>query len=512
MSELTKDDLLKKKAGTENGIVKNSFGATTSTTNAPIKTNAPAQSGKFTNVQSLIKANQGGGSRLADATTAGVQRGVEMAKGEVGQFGQKIGQEVGKEEARVKDVNPVKEAIEAAKKPTPLNAPAANTNQQQASQGETAQQSAVANPFALVDNEAQFNAARDLITGTTNVAAITENKDAAFGKADRLLTDVGREASQLGTEEGRFNLLRRAVGGPMYSRGMGALDNLLMSTEGSGKLQNQLVKSRDDLAAGNRNLTTTADQFKTRLDTVAADAGDLSTKLKADLESGITGVNKELTDQFDTASQAAKKEAGILNQVLSGSANLDDKEVQDVIKKYNVDLDANLFGLTPGSFLKTANDPKLTRESIINEEQARRLAALQRLSGMGKDQVAKKGDRTAEELFAKYDTEGLNKARQAELDRTLKEYNKNINEYALTGRASANLSNIIKNIIDNNMNVDLNRLNRDQINFTSGDFFDVGERFATNQDRAVNNALNRIRSELNSVIKNQRSIRSMSKK
>ena len=370
----------------------------------------PAASGQFTNVRNFLGANVGAGQRLAETTASGVQRGVEQAKGQVTQFGQKVGEAVGKEKQALTEADKVRSGIQSIVKPQ-----TATTNQQD--------NAPVQNPFALVEDDTQFNQARRLVEGQTNVADIIGQKTQLGSQAQQALTMAGQQVGQLGTESGRFNLLRRAVGGPQYTRGMQGLDNLLLSTEGAGTLAQAQQQSAAQVGQQGNILGSQTKQFATELSDIDTQARAISEQLKNELSTGLTSINvNELDKQFAEANQAVTEEAKILGQVMAGSANLNDPKVQEAIKNANLDLNKRLYGLDVQDFLQGAQ--AVDRDQLINQQQAARINALNRLMAGEQAKLIQAGGKTADDFRARINTEDLAKA-AAEKEKQIREQLKN---------------------------------------------------------------------------------------
>ena len=399
----TIDDKLKDQAGQERNLPRpTNVGSLTPTAsfNAAQRQGPNASSGKFTNIQNIISANQGAGQRLANVTTGAVDRNVQQAGQQVNQFGQQIGQKIGQEKERIETgKQQISDVIAKAAAPTQVQ-PADTTS--------APAQAPVQNPFAMLDDQNQFNALRQVVTGQSNVADIGQQKQQMFSTASGALTQAQQEARQLANERGRFNLLRKAVGGPMYSSGMAGLDNVLMSTEGGRTLNQALQSNMTNLGARGQELNTQRETLGQQLSQTGQLAADVSRDLSNQLTSGIDDINnKELDTQFENTNQAVTKEADILSRIVSGNANLADPEVQKLIKNNNINLNQTLYGLDIGNFLKGSS--AVDRNALITDEQALRLNALKRLSGADDSQLVQAGNKTIEDFRSRFDVEGLEK-------------------------------------------------------------------------------------------------------
>ena len=343
---------------------------------SPVSGPKPASSGQFTNVRNFLGANVGAGERLASKTAEGVQRGVGQATQQVGQFGQKIGQAVGQEEQRVSQADQVRAGIEAITKP----------QQTQQQEGAT-----VPNPFALVEDGTQFDQARQLITGQTKVADITQQKQQLGAQAQSGLTQAGQQVGQLGSESGRFNLLRRAVGGPMYSRGMSGLDNLLLSTEGGATLAQAQRQAGAELGQAGSQLGTQIDQFGNRLTSVDEQARNISKELQDQLTSGITGLESTFEERLKQQQATNAEERRLLETLVKNPSALSIVE-RDQASKLLERTGLSLGQQTFGANLNITGDTTLNRSQVISQEEAARLNALSKLMQGELQNEARGGD------------------------------------------------------------------------------------------------------------------------
>lgn len=354
----------------------------------------PASSGQFTNVRNFLGANQGAGERLASKTAEGVQRGVGQATQQVGQFGQKIGQAVGQEEQRVGQADQVRAGIQNI----------INPGQDQSGMN-------------LMSQGQDFDQARQLITGQTNVNDIIQQKQQLGAQTQSGLTQAGQQVGQLGNESGRFNLLRRAVGGPMYSRGMSGLDNLLMSTEGGATLASAQREAGAQLGQAGSQLGSQIDQFGNRLSDVSTQAQDISKDLQSRLTGGETTINKELNDQLDAAQDQFKLSNEAVNALRRGDFSALTPEQAQQIGLAGQRL--NIFDLNLGNFFDTNSAQAPKREDLITDQQAARMNALQAL--MGQENSLQAGNRQVSEFIPQFKQDEFKKAQQEREDFYLKQ-------------------------------------------------------------------------------------------
>lgn len=193
----------------------------------------------FTNIQSIIKANQG--NRLGQAVAGGVQNQASQVRQNVQQAGQKFGQEVQAKKLGAADQEAATGIINRASK----LAAGENLSDQEQARAQTYM-------------SGDYQGPRDI-----------ENSAQLAGRA--------AEAEQLGrlggTEAGRQGLLQRFVGAPQYSFGQQKLDNLLLganqgalararaATRGVGDQTISAIEAArgqaEEAAAGNRQFAKT---------------------------------------------------------------------------------------------------------------------------------------------------------------------------------------------------------------------------------------------------------------
>jgi hypothetical protein len=448
---------------------------------------APAKSGAFTNVQSFLKANQGAGSRLADKTTEGVERGVQQATGQVGQFEKQVGGAVDKEKARVEKADTIAEQVKKNLGATPLpvdpqitaptsgrpeggitirppnrdaggrirtptdaeiNKPVSNDqppspeqiaamqNHLQNISGSSVIPATPTTPNILNDEDL-FNQARQLITGETAVADITQQKQQLGSQAGAALTQAGQQTGQLGTQSGRFNLLRKAVGGPMYTQGMSGLDNLLLSTEGGQKLGQAQRDLSGALRQSEQTLGTKVDEFGNAL----TDIGTLANKAKETVSTAVTDTQSELSKQLEAQRKAAEDEViareknieairsgqGLTPTTTSGEMNIGNTALSPEQEAYYnlIDQlggsDAPTYNTSLDNFIRDAGRIE-NQWDVANQDQALRFNRLNELLGTTSTQAA--GGKTAADFGKQVNADAFKAERAAREKSILEELSK----------------------------------------------------------------------------------------
>ena len=186
------------------------------TSAAPQQSPAPQRgSGRFTNLQKYVQANEGAGQRLATGATKQIERKLAPVKKEAAVQEQRSGQSI-------------------------------QQGQQALTQGQALQQQMAAPEFtpqrAVEFAGTQGNVERvgQFRTGQAIDERALEQQRQAFLQATANLGQrVDERGQQVGSEIGRINLLKEAFGGrnrDQYTTGQSRLDNLLLQA-GPGNLQ-----------------------------------------------------------------------------------------------------------------------------------------------------------------------------------------------------------------------------------------------------------------------------------
>lgn len=251
---------------------------------SPTGAPAPTQkgSGRFTNLQKYVQANQGAGER----TTAAVQKGIQKSLNPLQQQVQKA------ETAGQQGIQTGQQTLQTGQ----------NINQQLSAPEFTAQRAVdFANQAGNVEQVGQFR------TGQAVDERALQAQNQAFGQANvDLGTQVGAQGEAVGSEIGRIGLLNQAFGGKNragYSQGQSRLDNLLLQSNGQNiqNLQNQIQNEQSNV----RNLQARAAAQGKSIEQVIADESKLAAditgttqaninRFKTDLSGQVEGFNKDL--------------------------------------------------------------------------------------------------------------------------------------------------------------------------------------------------------------------------
>lgn len=182
-------------------------------------------SGRFTNLQKYLQANQGGSQRIA----------------------QNI------ENTYNKQADSVRQGIAQAQ--NQLTGQTNPLQQQLGEQGSQQLEQGFQDPNAVLGDQTQFQNFRNLYGGLTqniaNVAGVQNLQQQQLAQQNQALQNTGALA---GTEQGRFQLLRNSVKAPNYAQGAQRLDQTLLQSQPSitNNLQTGLQRIAGDV---NQNLS-----------------------------------------------------------------------------------------------------------------------------------------------------------------------------------------------------------------------------------------------------------------
>lgn len=159
-------------------------------------------SGRFTNLQKYLQANQGGSQRIAqniensyDKQANAVKQGINQAQGQL------AGQ-----------VNPLQ--------------------QQLGDQGAQQLQQGFSDPNAILGDQAQTQNFKNLYGGLSqNIANVAGTQNLQQQQLAQQNQNLQNTAAQAGTEQGRFQLLRNSVNAPGYTQGAQRLDQTLLQSQ-----------------------------------------------------------------------------------------------------------------------------------------------------------------------------------------------------------------------------------------------------------------------------------------
>jgi hypothetical protein len=329
-------------------------------------------SGRYTNLQKYLGANQGAGERLSSG----------------------IGSNINKEtEKNTKEANTQASNIRAG----------IDSANQNLSRGQGYQQQLDNKDFNAQQFVADDNKLQDFSKFRTNQAidqsGLQNQYNQALSATQNTQDALQNRQNQLGNEQGRFNLLKETFGGkgaarPNYSTGQQRLDQLFLQSGGSnniGQLQNQL-KSQGSVV--NQNLNALQNDTQSGLQNTIKQAGDLSQGLQqktGQMETGyITGLEGQVgsvNDQRNAQRAAYEKYINQLAGKVKGEA-LD----PNLSKEFGLMQNQQLFNvpknLNTYRDVVDVNDAQAQNyRDVANQEDVNQYGALAKLAGIGNDKL-----------------------------------------------------------------------------------------------------------------------------
>lgn len=304
-------------------------------------------SGRFTNIQNYLKANQQNTLGQSVANRIGdVAQGV---KSDIGREQQKF------QENTSKAFNPFQGGSEFVQKAV-YNAPEVAGDESNINRFRTIAQGQYGGPKALEN--------------TSSLQAGVQNTQALSG-----LT---------GSEGGRKALLQTFFANPQYTGGQRSLDNLLLQSD---------QRQTSALGAARRSAS---DVNKTLNE---ANLQAMGTGLKNEQTARLLGeeANKTLNEETtkrdqeiqDALKSASEKELAMRNLIENTRTGIQRGEIdKDTAQKLGINAifgqgnEASLYDLDPTNYLKqNLSDEEITKQNIASNEQALRMNALAKLAG-----------------------------------------------------------------------------------------------------------------------------------
>lgn len=253
-------------------------GAASTTTSgrvASFSSGAPQQgasgSGRFTNIQKYLGANQGSGEQLGSRITGTIDKKLDKTTKEADTSS--IGKAVNAEKIRLAEGTQFNDQIKQ-------------------------------DPTQIANDTAAKDRFGNLLNNQNVASGLKTQAQTASDQANSQFNQLSQQIQNLGTEQGRFNLLQNTIRSPQYSTGQQRLDQLFLQAGNP----NQLVQSQRDMS---RNLNATRDQFG----------------------NAIQGLNTQISD--------ADKQAAEVSAMLGGTLGTETQSLIDAQNKQARDLNTN---------------------------------------------------------------------------------------------------------------------------------------------------------------------------
>lgn len=381
-------------------------------------------SGRFTNLQSYIKANEGAGQQLGSKIGAGLEKEVKKASDTT--QAQNIGQQVEKEKERLAQGQQFKTQL----------------GQETGAQAIAGNQETAGQFSKLLNNQ--------------NVASnLMQQAQQAQTQQNIGLQQAQQNVQQLGTEAGRFNLLKGAVKNPNYTSGQQRLDQLFLQ---AGSPQQLIEKQRaltGQVGQAGKQLETMYGQLGTDIGAAGTQAEEVSKMLRG-----------ELGTQTENLTEAQRKEAEELNKqnVLrnaaletyfkSGLTGVQDpaqqKYIQDMLQAGGLQSGMRTYNVLkePDAYKKyaTIGGVGYKAADVLNEQEFQRYEALRKLAeAQGPGEFTGAGAGGVATDFRGQNLASDIKAARGQLESNLNtEIRRNIQQSGNTGYYAANALDLLK--------------------------------------------------------------------
>lgn len=315
----------------------------------------PKGSGRFTNVQKYLQANQGAGQQLAEKISKSgeteadkIRQGIQSAQTGFGQQEQQL-------------QGNIQQGYQAGQQ---LFANPLQQNQEQVSQFQQ-----VYNPYGIQQGVQGLN---------TDISGIQQG-----------VANLQNLQQQAGTESGRFNLLRNAIGGPKYTQGQRRLDQLfLQATPAAKNIGNQFGQLASTYGQQ-------ADTLGQDLTARKAALGDLINQKSQELQNlYLTGTGEGVESDINQRGleDIAASTQDRLAQANAETSTLDalrqrlegNKLTSDDINKLGLTAGTRLYDVNLNDYITQANKVP-TLASVANPEEFARYQALRQLAGRTDD-------------------------------------------------------------------------------------------------------------------------------
>lgn len=316
-------------------------------------------SGRFTNLQSYIKANEGAGQQLGSKIGAGLEKETKKAT-DVSQA-QAIGQQVQAEKDRLS---------------------------QQGNQFNTQlkDQSGAQNIAANQEQRQQFS---NLMNQKNQISNLTEQANTAAAQQANALNQAQQNVGQLGTETGRFNLLQNTIKNPTYSTGQQRLDQLFLQAGSPQDLVNKQRELSRQLGTGKTAAEQQYAGITGQLGQAQTEAQNVSNLLKGTLageESALTEAQRKEAEQLN--SQNILRNAALETYFKSGLSGVQDpaqqKYIQDMLQSGGLQSGMRTYNVLkePDSYKNyaTLGGVGYKAADVMNQQELDRYNALRQLA------------------------------------------------------------------------------------------------------------------------------------
>lgn len=328
----------------------------------------PVGSGRFTNIQAILKANRGGGEKLAN------------------QIGQTVNKQSTELNTALGGASDIQKGIEAEK-----------TRIKEASGYASSLQADPNAAITLANDPTKATQFGQALSGQTTANTLKAQGESTLGTARNELTDVQKMAGLTGTEAGRFELLRQSLGRPSYTQGQQKLDQLLVQSSGGNVLGKLQKDTAAQVQAGQQKIASTEAGLNTGLGDIGTAATTAQTQLKSALGTltgeAPTGALGKIAADLKKSQQEAQiqsnLEYGGLMQNLTNK-KLTPENMATLSNALGIPADQIMFNNTvnPEDIKKAFQQKNAELGAGMTPEQLAQYKALQKLSGRPEEALA----------------------------------------------------------------------------------------------------------------------------
>lgn len=346
------------------------------------KGTAPS-SGQFQNFQNYQQANKQSGQRIGSllASNVGQQQQSVQASAEAAKSGMQTGAQA--EQQRIQ------EGLKNVREANASNDYSKFFNKDQA-QGFGVQSQTGYNP--VTTQLADW--AQKLSTGQTNLAQLQQQAGSSQNLAQRQQQELQRRQEALGTESGRFQMLRDILGkSGSYSNPAQRLDQALFQTN-TKQLSDVQNKAMQQVAAGQKTLEQAQADIQTAAQQLKTESEGATKQLfGSDQEEGLL---KQGMSSFENRLTTAQKEAQEKRK----------SEVEDIKKQFEEESftegTAGQLGIQEGTtlfnilkdqankdkYLQTTRPEDIAKKDVVDLNKLEQYSALQKMLGVDPSQFA----------------------------------------------------------------------------------------------------------------------------
>lgn len=206
-------------------------------------------SGRFTNLNKYVNANQGAGDQLGSKITSNIDKNVQKTQKEAQTQAQGVASAVQAEKDRLAQGSTFNQQLQ-------------NQNEDQASQ--------------IYNDEGNRSRFSNLLNNQNVATNLKTQAQTAGDKATAGFNSLGQQVQNLGTEQGRFNLLQQSVKQPGYTTGQQRLDQLFLQTGNPNNLVNSQRQLQGQVNTAGQNLTNQFTDLGSQIGQVGTQAEDVS--------------------------------------------------------------------------------------------------------------------------------------------------------------------------------------------------------------------------------------------